>query len=200
MDGKISEGVKFESQEASRDERPLACVFGSSSDKIAPAYVTAVESLGERLGGGGWGLVFGGTPNGLMNAAANGFHKAGAPIYGVLPKTLASCRVPHPACTEYVWTENLSDRKERMIAMSHAFIAVPGGLGTFDEIFQVLAMKQIHEIECPIVFFNVDGFYDPLCDWLEKLWDEKLLGRSPEELWLRSDDPEEILEYLNGKI
>ena len=144
------------------------CVFASSCD-VGAGYTKAVYDLGYRLGAAGHTLVFGGYGGGLMGAVADGFHDAGAEIIGVIPGFLEKKSENYPHLTRIVRTKELSDRKDEMIALSDAFIAVPGGIGTLDELFSILAMKASHRLDKDILFYNVNGFFDGLLDCLKQM-------------------------------
>ena len=144
------------------------CIFASSCD-VGEAYAKAVYDLGCRLGSEGHTLVFGGYGGGLMGAIADGFHDAGAEIIGVIPGFLEEKTENYPHLTKIVRTKELSDRKDEMIALSDAFIAVPGGIGTLDELFSILAMKASQRLDKDILIYNVDGFFDRLLDFLKAM-------------------------------
>ena len=144
------------------------CIFASSCD-VGEGVAKAVYDLGRRLGEEGHALVFGGYGGGLMGAIADGFHDAGAEIIGVIPGFLEEKTENYPHLTKIVRTKELSDRKDEMIALSDAFIAVPGGIGTLDELFSILAMKASHRLDKDILFYNVNGFFDGLLDCLKAM-------------------------------
>ena len=144
------------------------CVFASSCD-VGEAYAKAVYDLGCRLGSEGHTLVYGGYGGGLMGAIADGFHDAGAGIIGVVPGFLEEKTENYPHLTKIIRTKELSDRKDEMIAMSDAFIAVPGGIGTMDELCSILAMKASKRLDKDILIYNVDGFFDGLLAFFRQM-------------------------------
>lgn len=144
------------------------CVFASSCD-VGEGYAKAVYDLGYRLGREGHTLVYGGYGGGLMGSIADGFHDAGAEIIGVIPGFLEEKTENYPHLTKIVRTRELSDRKDVMIALSDAFVAVPGGIGTMDELFSILAMKASHRLDKDILIYNVNGFFDGLLDCLKQM-------------------------------
>ena len=144
------------------------CVFASSCD-VGEGYSKAVYALGKRLGSQGHSLVFGGYNGGLMADIANGFHDAGAEIIGVIPGFLEEKTENYPHLTHIVRTRELSDRKDEMIRLSDAFVIVPGGIGTLDELFSILAMKASDRLSKDILFYNVDGFFDGLLSCLNAM-------------------------------
>ena len=144
------------------------CVFAASCEVNAKVS-EAVYALGRKLGSEGHSLVYGGYCKGLMADIADGFHDAGAEIVGVVPECFDSDEMNYPHLTELVRVKDLSERKDEMIRRSDAFIAVPGGIGTLDEMFSLLAQKASKLLDKEIIFYNVDGFFDPLLDFLKSM-------------------------------
>ena len=144
------------------------CIFASSCD-VGEGIAKAVYELGRKLGEEGHALVFGGYGGGLMGAIADGFHDAGAEIIGVIPGFLEEKTENYPHLTKIVRTQELSDRKDEMIALSDAFIAVPGGIGTMDELCSILAMKASKRLDKDILSYIVDGFFDGLLAFFRQM-------------------------------
>ena len=144
------------------------CIFASSCD-VGEGVAKAVYDLGRRLGEEGHALVFGGYGGGLMGAVADGFHDAGAEIIGVIPGFLEEKTENYPHLTKIIRTKELSDRKDAMIACSDAFVVVPGGIGTLDELFSILAMKASDRLDRDILIYNVDGFFDGLLAFFRQM-------------------------------
>ena len=144
------------------------CVFASSCE-VGAEVSNAVYALGKKLGSEGHTLVYGGYTKGLMGDIARGFHDGGAEIVGVIPVCFDSEEMNFPHLTETVHTRDLSERKDAMIRMSDAFIAVPGGIGTLDEMFSLMAQKASKLLDKEIVFYNVGGFFDPLLEFLQTM-------------------------------
>ena len=136
------------------------CIFGASSATLEKQYIDPVETLGEALAKRGHSLIFGGGANGLMGAAARGFTKGGGKIIGVAPHFFDRPGILYQACDEFVFPESMRDRKKYMEDNADAFIVVPGGIGTYEEFFEVLTLKQLARHAKPIVLFNIDGFLD----------------------------------------
>ncbi|MGN0709696.1 MAG: TIGR00730 family Rossman fold protein [Anaerovoracaceae bacterium] len=173
------------------------CVFGASAD-VDEKYKKAVRALARRLGEKGCSMVFGGFRAGLMAASAEGFRDAGAEITGVTPAILESSRDVFPGCTEVIKTGSLSERKDRMIEMADAFLVLPGGIGTLDELFQVLAMNVIGESAKPVIIYNFEGFYDGIISALDGMWDEGFLYKKTSDLFTVVKDLKDIddLDFL----
>lgn len=144
------------------------CVFCSSSHNLPDVYVDDALEVGRGIGRHGHELVFGGYDQGLMGAVAHGAHEAGAPVWGVVTDGLnmAPGRVTFP-CDHVESTPDLGVRKARMVELSDAFIALPGGLGTFDELFSVLAQAKAGEIVARTALVNTAGYFDALVAMLD---------------------------------
>lgn len=138
----------------------VVCIFGASSSDIDKIYIEQVEALGEALGKRGHALMFGTGKHGLMGAAARGFYKTGAKIIGVAPTLFDGHGLYFDECTEFVSTDSMRDRKKYMEDCSDAFIAVPGGIGTYEELLECLTLKQLAQHAKPIVLFNINGFFN----------------------------------------
>jgi len=143
--------------------RPFhVCVFCGARSGEAPAFARAAAALGRRIGERGLALVYGGARVGMMGVLADAALAAGAPVLGVLPRSLSSVEVAHGSLTELVLVDGLHARKARMTAESDAFVALPGGFGTLDELFEALTWAQLGLHTRPLGLLNVDGFWDPL--------------------------------------
>ena len=140
------------------------CVFGAASPTIDPEYIQKVELLGEEMAKRGHSLVFGAGGNGLMGAAARGVHKGGGYVLGVIPKFFEEEGVEaiYDKCDKLIFTETMRQRKQTMEDNADAFIVAPGGIGTFEEHFEILTSKQLCRHNKPIVLYNVKGYYNEL--------------------------------------
>ena len=175
------------------------CVYGASSNAIDKSYIEAIEALGECIARHGHGLVFGGGNGGAMGAAARGADRVeGAHIIGVAPTFFPVDGVLYPHCTEFHYTETMRERKKLLEDMSDAFIIAPGGVGTFDELFEILTLKQLGRHNKPMVLFNVNGYYDPLIAMLEHAAEGKFLNETTIELVRVFDTLDGMMEYIEG--
>lgn len=176
------------------------CVFGAASPKVDQKYVDAVERLGEALAKRGHQLIFGGGMYGLMGAAARGAKKGGAKVTGVMPRFFLEKKIEpvFEDCDELIMTQSMSERKDIMEELSDAFIVAPGGIGTFEEFFQMLVLKQLDQHNKPIAIYNVSGFYFGI---------EALMHNGAEESFLRdntlklyktfdAENLDEMLDYI----
>ena len=172
------------------------CVYGASSNKISNEYITAVEGLGELLASDGNTLVFGGGASGLMGAAARGFSKMNGEIVGVAPRFFDVDGILYDKCTRFVYTDTMRERKKILEDESDAFIITPGGVGTFDEFFEIVTLKQLGRHNKSIVIFNVNGYFDELDKLMQKAFSEKMLSEKSLLLYKITDDAKEVLKYL----
>ena len=150
------------------------CVFCSAND-VAPQYVAAAEKLGRWLGREGHTLVYGGANLGLMEAVARAAHEAGATVVGVVPAILEQTGRASDHIDVRVLCDSLDDRKAIMVERSDLFVALPGGVGTLDEIFTVVAAASIGYHHKRVVLLNIDGFWDSLLAMLDDLQSKGVL-------------------------
>ncbi len=176
------------------------CVFGAASDKISDTYIKTVEAMGEKLAQRGHSLVFGAGGNGLMGAAARGVKRGKGEIYGVIPHFFREENVEkiYDECTELIFTDTMAQRKTKMEDLADAFIVVPGGIGTFEEFFEVLTLKQLSRHTKPIAVYDINGYYKNMDAFLEVAYHEQFIREDCRELYCYSDDAEEILDYIEN--
>lgn len=175
------------------------CVYGAANECIEESYKTKVEALGEELAKRGHTLVFGGGMFGLMGAAVRGVHKAGGKSIGVSPKFFRPDGVLFENCTEFYFTEDMRSRKALMEEKSDAFLVVPGGVGTYEEFFEMYTLLRLKQTDKPIAIFNVNGYYNPLIEMLEQTANKGFMDAESLDLFLCSEEPKEIFEYLENK-
>ena len=172
------------------------CLYGASSNLIDKKYIEATEKLGEEMAKRGHTLVFGGGANGLMGAAARGATKAGGEILGISPKFFDVDGVLYDKCTEFIYTETMQERKHLLVTKSDGFIVMPGGPGTFDELFETLSLRQLGIHNKPIAVFNIDGYFDPLGQMLKNAYDGKFMTEEILELCPLFNNETDLLKYL----
>ncbi|MEZ4265935.1 MAG: TIGR00730 family Rossman fold protein [Myxococcota bacterium] len=143
------------------------CVYCGSSDDIAPAYREVARSVGTFLAESGIQVVYGGGRVGLMGEVANAALEAGGQVYGVIPRKLQMLEVGHEGLDELFVVESMHARKTLMASMSDAFIALPGGFGTLEELAEVTTWTQLGYHKKPVGLLNVNGYYDHLLGWIE---------------------------------
>ena len=174
------------------------CVFLSSSDAVAPHYVDLTIRLGEFIGKNGHTLVYGGNNTGLMGKLADAVKASGGRVFGVVPQKLHDLGRTYIGCDELVVSRDLRDRKAIMDENADAFIALPGGLGTLEEIIEVLNLKYLRYHQKPVVFINHRGFYDSLFKSFEQFYDERFTKRAVEKLYASLPDVESVFPYLEN--
>lgn len=176
------------------------CIYGAASNQISDKYIKAVEALGAEMAKRGHGMVFGAGGHGLMGAAARGVHSAGGHVIGVIPHFFKDENIEeiYYDSDELIFTENMAERKATMEDHADAFIIVPGGIGTFEEFFQVLTLKQLGRHNKPIALFDVDGYYKRLQEFLLYSIDEEFIKDNCVQLYGYSDTVEGVLDYIEN--
>lgn len=172
------------------------CVYGASGNHLDPAYFEAARQLGRILARDGHTLVFGGGASGLMGACAEGAEEGGGEIIGIAPRFFDEPGILFPRCTRFVYTETMAQRKTAMFEESEAFIALPGGIGTFEEFFETLTLKQLGRHGKPMALLNTLGYYAPLSAMLERAAEDGFLSRRCFSLYALCDTPEEALHHV----
>lgn len=174
------------------------CVYGASSTTINERYITKTEELGREMAKRGHGLVFGAGANGLMGAVARGVRSVGENIVGVVPSFFNVDGIIFEHCSELIRTETMRQRKQIMEDRSDAFIVTPGGIGTFEEFFEILTLKQLGRHKKPIAIFNIDGYYDSMENMIENAVAGNFLTEESKSLYRSFDDTEELLDYIEN--
>lgn len=172
------------------------CVFCGSSSGRGDVSVGLARELGELLAGRGLELVYGGAQVGLMGEVANACLAAGGRVVGVLPAGLFAREVPHHGLSELHEVPTMHERKRVMYDLSDAVVALPGGLGTLEELFEVATWSQIGLHSKPAVLLDADGFWDPLVDQLDRMVTAGFLKTANRALVQRARTPEEALAVL----
>ena len=174
------------------------CVFGASSRELAQGYYDAAFELGAELARRGHELVFGGGTSGLMGAAARGVASVGGRLTGVAPRFFDEPGILYVGCTEMIFTETMSERKKTMEDMSDAFITLPGGIGTFEEFFEALTLKQLGRHAKAMAVLNTLGYYDAMEAMLVKAVEEKFFPEDGHALYAIFTEPAALLDYVEG--
>jgi len=143
------------------------CVYCGSSSGNSPAFTGAARELGAAIAARGLELVYGGARVGLMNEVADAALAQGGKVIGVLPRFMSDKELAHEALTELHLVDTMHQRKQLMVELANGFVALPGGFGTFEEIFEALTWSQLHLHRSPCALLNVAGYYDPLLQFLD---------------------------------
>jgi hypothetical protein len=171
-------------------------VFCASADGINPLYRAVAVELGEAIAKRNLGLVYGGAKVGLMQAVADAALAHGGRVVGVIPEVLVNFEVAHHGISELHITSNMHTRKALMGERSDAFITLPGGYGTFEELFEVLAWQTIGIHSKPVVLINTNGFYDKMLTFLDHCLAEGMTSRKKRDILLVANTVEEVFPLL----
>lgn len=172
------------------------CVYGASSYSIDPAYIQAGEEFGREMGRRGHDLVFGGGADGMMGAVARGVRETGRKIIGVAPRFFNADGILYEHCDELIRTDTMRERKQIMEDLSEAFVMLPGGIGTYEEFFEILTLKQLARHKKPIALYNIKGYFDPMQAMMEYGVAERFMNEGSMILYLVCDNAGQLLEYL----
>lgn len=172
------------------------CVYCGSRSGLNPAYAAAAAQVGHWIGSHGGQLVYGGGKSGLMGIVADAALQSGARVVGVIPKALVEKEWAHQGCTELYIVDTMHDRKRMMAERADAFLALPGGIGTFEELFEVWTWRQLGYHDKPIGILNVAGYYDRMMEFLASSVTEQFLGDWQMTLLRSSDQYKVLLEFL----
>lgn len=174
------------------------CVYGASSNAIDQSFIEATETLGKKMAQRGHTLVFGAGGGGVMGAAARGADSAGGKIIGICPNFFNVDGMLYDNCSEIIRPETMRERKKMLEEKSDAFIMAPGGIGTFDEFFEMLTLKQLSRHTKAVVIYNVNNYYDDLLRFLKRAMDEKFIMEACTQLFEVFEDPDEMLDYIES--
>ena len=172
------------------------CVYCGSRPGELAVYADAARRIGSFIGERGWQLVYGGGRAGLMGLVADAALAAGAPVVGVIPESLMGRELGHPGLTELHVVETMHQRKMLMAQRSDAFLALPGGIGTFEELFEVWSWRQLGYHDKPLGLLNVAGYYDALLAFLARSRDQGFMSDAQIDLLQVSDDPHALLTRM----
>lgn len=172
------------------------CVFSGSSLGVRAEYARAARKLGELLAGANIGLVYGGSSVGLMGVVADAALTAGGEVIGVIPQALFDREVAHKGLSDLRVTTSMHERKALMAELSDAFIALPGGIGTLEETFEVWTWSQLGYHSKPCALLNCEGFYDGLASFLDSVVEEGFLRREHRKTLISENDPQSLLAAI----
>lgn len=178
-----------------QDIRKVA-VYCASSTKVAPEYFSAAERLATIFCENGIELVFGAGRMGLMGKLADTMVAQGGRMTGVIPEFMVALNWYHPECTELVVTKDMPERKTKLWQLSDALVALPGGIGTLDELSEVLSLKQLGQLKQPIVIVNINGYYDKLLEMMEGWIDQQFMSPVFRKMLRVVNRPEDVLPAI----
>ena len=174
------------------------CIYGASSNAINNSFITAGEILGEALAKNRHSIVFGGGAAGLMGAVARGAHKQNGEIIGICPSFFNVDGALFSNCSQMIYTETMRERKKLLEQMSDAFIITPGGIGTFDEFFEIYTLRQLGVHKKAIAIYNTNGYYNSLIDMLNNAINKDFMPNTNMDLLFISDNPQEIITHIEN--
>lgn len=174
------------------------CVYGAASPTIDPRYIESVEKMGYEMAKRGHSLVFGGGGNGLMGAAARGVRAGKGHIIGVIPQFFEdeSVEAICTFCDELIKPDTMRQRKQIMEDKADAFIIVPGGIGTFEEFFEILTLKQLCRHNKPIAIYNIMGYYNELNQVLDESMKKNFIRDNCKALYHTTENLEDMFRYI----
>ena len=181
-----------------QETRGNVCVFCASSANIDPRYLQAARELGELLARGGWRSINGGGAVGLMGAVTDGALDAGGQVTGVIPKFMVDKGWCYDRLADVIITADMHQRKQTMSDMADAVIALPGGVGTLEELLETLTWRQLGLVKVPIIILNTMGYYGALLAMLQHAIDEGFMKPSHNQLWCVADTPQDAITLLEN--
>ena len=173
------------------------CIYAAASDKIDPKYIYGAESLGYRIGSNGdIIIIYGAGSTGLMGAVARGFRKANGNLIGVTPHFIHEREPVFEDCTTIIKTETMADRKEVMENNADAFLMLPGGIGTWDEMFQCLTLKDLNRHQKQIIIYNMFDFYTPLIAYLRQCIQQGFVNPKVGNFFHVTNNKDDVIDEL----
>lgn len=176
------------------------CVYGASSSTIDKSFIDAGEALGRAIAQRGHTVVYGGGAEGMMGAAARGAKEKNGEIIGIAPSFFKVDGSLFEGCTEFIYTDNMRQRKELLETRSDAYIVTPGGAGTYDEFFEIFTLRQLNRHTKAIAILNINGYFDPLIALLENAIEKNFMTEANRELYFVSDSIDEVLNYVESYV
>lgn len=171
-------------------------IYCASSNQVRSSYMEAARRLGELFAQAGIRLIYGDGGIGLMAAAANSALDAGGEVLGVIPQFMVDAGWNNPRSTRTIITQTMHERKATIVNETEAMVALPGGIGTFEELLECLTWKQLGLHTCPVVILNTDGYYDRLLDCIDYMIDEQMMRPIHREMFTVVNTPEEVIPAI----
>jgi hypothetical protein len=193
---RMPDGFGLHGQQPARPEMKRICVFCGANSGASPLYVETARAVGAQLAGAGITLVYGGGGLGLMGAVARGAVDAGGEAIGIIPESLLRFEPPPDRLTELRVVASMHERKAMMVELADAFVALPGGLGTLDELSEVLTWAQLGLHAKPCGLLNVEGYFDLLMAWLDHATEQRFIRAEHRAMVLVDGDLEQLLKRL----
>ena len=173
------------------------CVFSGSNPGRKPEYVQAARELGKALAKADIGVVYGGASIGLMGAVADAAMEQGGEVIGIIPQALVDKEIAHPGLTDLRVVGSMHERKAMMSELSDGFVALPGGLGTLEELFEVWTWAQLGYHSKPCAVYNLGGFYDGLTGWLDHVVSEQFIKPQHRGMLIVESQPQPLIQAMS---
>ncbi|SPE40976.1 conserved hypothetical protein [Candidatus Sulfopaludibacter sp. SbA3] len=174
------------------------CVYCASSERTPPVYLEAAAQLGRTLAEAGMGIVYGGSSLGSMGRLAAAALDGGGRVTGVLPRFMDDLEWGHRSLTELRLVDDMHERKRTMLELSDAVVALPGGCGTLEELFEAITWKRLGLYRGPVVLVNINGFYDPALQLLARCVEEQFMDAKHAAMWQVAAGPSNVVETLRA--
>ena len=172
------------------------CVYSSSSMIVSDEFKELASELGREIGRRGWNLIFGAGQHGLMGATARGVHESGGTVIGVIPEKMDHPEITYMEADVLITTQDLRERKGVMDSKADGFIALPGGIGTLEEIIEMLTLRQLGFHERPVIFLNSNGYYNPLFDFFDHMIEHNTYSHKHKAMYEVSTNPKMALDII----
>jgi uncharacterized protein (TIGR00730 family) len=174
----------------------VVCVYCASSNACHPDFHSAAYRLGQLLASSRYSIVYGGGAIGSMGALADGALSVGGRVIGVIPQFMVDLEWEHPGIAELQRVEDMRTRKHLMLSRSQAVVALPGGVGTLEELLETITLKKLGFYPHPIILVNTRGFFGPLIELLRQAVEEKFMNQKHSAMWTVVDHPEQVLDAI----
>ena len=172
------------------------CVYCASSAKIDSAYFEATEALAKSLVANDCQVVFGGGSSGLMGKLADTVLENGGRIRGIMPQFMNEVEWGHKGVSDFIYTHTMHERKAKFLEGTDAIIALPGGPGTFEELFEAITLRKLGQISTPIVVLNTNGYFNLFADLMQQAVTEKFMTDDGESVWKMVNEPEDVITCI----
>ncbi len=182
-----------------KDNKLVVCLYGAAKDTIDDIYKQSAYELGKEIAKAGYIMSFGAGSTGLMGACARGVTENGGVTIGVTPHFMHKFE-PIYKSTETIECKTMAERKETLENLSDAFVIAPGGIGTMDEFFQIITLKELQQTDKPVILFNAEGYYDKLIEAMQYMLDEGFLRHNAFTLFRVADTPEEVIFKIQKEL
>lgn len=176
------------------------CVYCSSSDRLEPKYPVLAEAVGAEIARQGWALVYGGGKTGLMGAVARGTKRAGGKVIGVIPEFMKARELEFTEADELISVITMRERKMLMETRADAFLALPGGWGTLEELLEILTLAHLEVLHKPIIILNQDGYYDDLLKLFDRIVAERFMHATIRGKYAVARTLDEVFPLIEGWV